>query len=246
MSEFWGRAIKANSGVQSVNLESSVAISRAALPQGSKKDPTTLYLQVDEQEKVALTTLAWERNEHTDLEVFLKEGSVAKFSVEGPNDVHISGYVVSEEDDDDDDDEGDENDMHINELIRHQVAQANAEKKSGNKTDGQEQKNKKNKATPQDSPHPKKQKKNETASAGGATEKKEEKKEDKKGGDSIPCPHCPKKLKHAQGLEQHIKAVHSSGTTTPTKDAASSEKKETPKKGAAEKNKPDSGKKKGK
>jgi len=269
MSEFWGRVINGNSILDiKPTLGENVTVNRAALPSGSKEQPSTLYVKVDNQERVALTTLVWERNEQSELEIPLKAGSVVKFEVEGPNDIHITGYVATENDDDDDDDDDDEeNHMQIDQLIKHQLAQELLEKKPVKNEEGEGISKKKRPTPSTDSTPPSKKQKKNDASSPGTPEKKDEKdekkdqdkekKEQKKDDKALTCPLCSNSKKFSPvGLEQHKKSKHSgdSATTTPSatpnttpkKEAVSSETPpaKTQKKGETDKNKQETGKKK--
>lgn len=81
---------------------------QAILLKGKEGSNTYVFLEDEEGQRVALASLK-PSNDSFRIELsFSAEDSPIKFHVEGPGEVHLSGYVNGEEDDDDDEELDDE------------------------------------------------------------------------------------------------------------------------------------------
>jgi len=101
MSAFWGKIVKGNlSHVQEIPNDCNLVLTQAAIDR-VVSEPSTLYIEIEGFEKLALCTLSLGRCEQARIDLLFDKK--VKFSIVGKADIHLIGYMTENVDDFSDD-----------------------------------------------------------------------------------------------------------------------------------------------
>jgi len=207
MSMFWGLIVKGNTNQEEeVPQDFNLVLTQAAIDR-SASEPSTLYIETEGFDKLALCTLSWGRCEQARIELLFDQKRKVKFSSVGKGDIHLTGYVVPNMDqefsDDDLSDLG-ESDEDLQEDIPKRKRQLSTEQTPATKKPKQEKQS-----------------------------SKVQKESPKKTGES--CDTCNKQFSTPESLAQHKTIKHGTPPTAEKKKKEEGTKKEEHKKVKAEK-----------